>query len=122
MPSTGTLGNPAFKVRPPALVVIFVIITLGIYALYWYYQVGREMKEYNGSGLGPVANLLLGFFVGIVLLFTIPNDVKETYARDGKVAGISALTGFWILLPIVGGIVWYVKIQNRLNALWEGRA
>jgi len=111
-------GSP-FKVRSPAAVIIFSIITLGIYQLYWFYQVGREMKEYNDSGLGPVANLLLAIFVGIVLLFTIPNDVKATYEKAGKPTDISALTGFWNLIPIVGWIIWVVKVQGRLNALWE---
>jgi hypothetical protein len=115
---TPVAGSP-FKVRSPAAVIIFSIISFGIYAIYWYYQVGREMKEYNGSGLGPVANLLLGLFFAIVLLFTIPNDVKATYEAAGKQTDISALTGFWNLIPIVGWIIWVVKVQGRLNTLWE---
>jgi len=121
---TGVVG----KVRSPAAVVIFTIITLGIYYIYWVYQVGREMKEYNDSGLGPLVNLLLalsGMFIGftlIVLWFTLPNDVAGTYERDNRRPTISALAGFWHLLPIIGSIIWLVKIQNRLNALWEGRA
>lgn len=114
-------GSP-FKVRSPAAVIIFSIITLGIYQIYWFYQVGREMKQYNGSGLGPVANLLLGLFISIVLLFTIPNDVKATYETAGKQSDISALTGFWNLIPIVGWIIWVVKVQSRLNSLWEEAA
>lgn len=119
---TSTLGNPAFKVRSPAAVIIFSIITFGIYYLYWVYQVGREMKEYNGSGIGPVANLLIAIIFGIILWFTIPNDVRATYARDGKDAGVSALTGLWNLIPLLGTIIWTVKVQRRLNALWEDRA
>jgi hypothetical protein len=115
-------ASSAFKVRSPAAVIIFSIITFGIYALYWYYQLGREMKEYNGSGLGPVANLLLGIFVGIVLVFTIPNDVKATYEAAGKMTNISALTGFWNLIPFVGWIIWVVKVQSRLNILWAEAA
>ncbi len=120
-PTASVAGSP-FKVRSPAAVIIFSIITFGIYHLYWFYQVGREMKQYNGSGLGPVANLLLGLFISIVLLFTIPNDVKATYETAGKQSDISALTGFWNLIPIVGWIIWVVKVQNRLNALWEEAA
>lgn len=116
------VASGPFKVRSPAAVIILSIITLGIYHLYWFYQVGREMKEYNGSGLGPVANLLLGIFVSIVLLFTLPNDVKATYEAAGKQTDISALTGFWNLIPIVGWIIWVVKVQSRLNTLWEEAA
>ncbi len=32
--------------------VIFSIITLGIYFLYWTYQVFRELKEHTGEGIG----------------------------------------------------------------------
>jgi hypothetical protein len=116
------VAGSAFKVRSPLAVIIFSLITFGIYALYWYYQLGREMKEYNGSGLGPVANLLLGIFVGIVLAFTIPNDVKATYEAAGKQTNISALTGFWNLIPVLGWIIWVVKVQGRLNDLWEQTA
>jgi len=119
-------GQPApagaFKVRSPLAVIVFTIITVGIYGLYWYYQVGREMREYNGSGLGPGINLVLAIFLGIVLLFTVPNDVRTTYENDGRPADISALTGFWNLIPIIGWIIWVVKVQSRLNVLWATRA
>lgn len=115
-------GDGPFKVRSPAAVIIFSIITFGIYALYWYYQVGREMREYNDSGLGPVLNLILGFFLSIVLLFTIPNDVRATYEKAGREPSISALTGFWNLIPLIGWIIWVVKVQGHLNRLWEDQA
>jgi hypothetical protein len=118
-PLDPSVAGGAYKVRSPAAVIIFSVITFGIYALYWYYQIGREMKEYNDSGLGPVANLLLGVFVGIVLVFTIPNDVKVTYDKAGRKTNISALTGFWNLIPFVGWIIWVVKVQSRLNTLWK---
>jgi hypothetical protein len=117
-PSSSAAGSGAFKFRPPVVVILLAIITCGIYHLYWVYQLGREMKEHNGSGLGPGLNLVLGIFLGIVLLFTLPNDVKATYERDGRTTDISALTGFWNLIPIVGWVIWAVKVQSRLNTLW----
>ena len=116
-----SLGS-SFKVRSPIAVVLLIIVTLGIYGLYWFYQLGREMKEYNDSGLGPVVNLLLAIFIGFVLWFTIPNDVKATYESAGKQTDISALTGLWNLIPLIGSIIWIVKVQSRLNALWEESA
>lgn len=108
--------------RSPAAVIIFSIITLGIYALYWYYQVGREMREYNGSGLGPVLNLILAIFLTVVLLFTVPNDVRATYEKAGREPSISALTAFWNLIPLVGWIIWVVKVQGHLNRLWQDQS
>jgi hypothetical protein len=41
------------------------------------------------------------------------------YNASGKPSPVSALTGLWFLLPIIGNIVWYVKVQGALNAQWE---
>jgi hypothetical protein len=118
MNGPGASTNGAFKYRQPVVVVLLSLITCGIYHLYWVYQLGREMREHNGSGIGPGLNLVFGIFMGIVLCFTLPNDVKATYERDGRFTDISALTGFWNFLPIAGWIVWVVKVQGRLNTLW----
>jgi hypothetical protein len=40
----GNTGHTA-KVRHPFAVSIFSVITLGIYYVYWWYQVNREVVE-----------------------------------------------------------------------------
>ena len=40
------------------------------------------------------------------------------YAREGRAGPVTALTGFWVILPIVGGIIWVFKTQGRLNDYW----
>ena len=35
------------KVRNPILVVIFTLITLGIYQIFWWYFANREMADYG---------------------------------------------------------------------------
>ena len=37
------------KIRNPIAVVIFTIITLGIYQIFWWYYANREMADYGGS-------------------------------------------------------------------------
>ena len=32
---------------------------------------------------------------------------------------MTAVTGFWLLLPLIGSIVWFVKVQGRLNDYWR---
>jgi hypothetical protein len=41
------------------------------------------------------------------------------YAEDRQEKPISGLTGFWPFLPIIGSIVWLVKVQNNLNRFWQ---
>ena len=44
------------------------------------------------------------------------------HQADGREAPFTGWTGLWFLLPIVGGIVWFVKIQGALNRYWESKA
>jgi hypothetical protein len=41
------------------------------------------------------------------------------YERSGRPSPVSALTGLWNFLPLIGGIVGVVKVQGALNTCWE---
>ena len=49
----------------------------------------------------------------------MPAEVGNLYATRGQPEPVTVLTGFWILLPIVGGIIWVVRVQGTLNRYWE---
>ncbi|MFO7591262.1 MAG: hypothetical protein R6X23_10245, partial [Acidimicrobiia bacterium] len=80
-----------------------------------------EMKEYSGQGVGGVVGLLLSIFCGIVTVFLMPAEVGNLYEREGREKPISGLTGFWVLLPILGSFIWLWKVQGRLNDFWESK-
>jgi hypothetical protein len=111
--------GPVGKVRNPAFVIVISIITLGIYFLYWTYQVFREMKDNTGQGVGGPIGLVIGIIIGVVNLFLIPSEVGNMYAGAGQPKPVSGLTGFWNLIPLVGPIIWVVKVQGALNRRWE---
>ena len=110
--------GPAGKVRSPLVVIIFSIITLSIYSLYWQYATFKEMKAYSGSGIGGGLGLLFAFLIGVVNIFVMPAEVGSIYAAEGKDKPVSGVTGFWVLIPIIGGIIWVVKTQGALNRQW----
>jgi hypothetical protein len=110
--------GPVGSVRGPVAVILLSIMTLGIYALYWQYSSFKELKVYAGEGIGGGWGLLFAILVGIVNAFLLPYEVGRLYARDGRPEPVTALTGFWVLLPIVGGIIWVFKTQGRLNDYW----
>jgi hypothetical protein len=61
------------KVRHPVAVPILSVITLGIYYVYWWYQVNREVMDLgrarNVSGLGDNPTLsLLAVFPGALVI------------------------------------------------------
>lgn len=111
--------GPVGNVRSTGTCILLFIVTLGIYGLVWYYKSHDEMKRYSGEGLGGGLALVIGFFVGIVMAFLSPAEVGKLYERRGQHPPVSALTGLWILLPLAGGIVWFVKTNGALNEYWR---
>jgi hypothetical protein len=111
---TGTVG----KIRNPLAVILLSIITIGIYGLYWQYSSFKEMKAYSGEGIGGGVGLLFAILLSIVNAFLLPHEVGHLYSRTGAAEPVTALTGFWVFLPIVGGIIWVFKTQGRLNDYW----
>jgi len=115
MPSSGHVG----QVRNPAAVIIFSIITLGIYTLYWYYVVFDDLKQRTNNGVGGLVGLILGLCLSIVNVFLLPSEIGNMYAQEGLEKPVTGLTGFWVLIPLVGFIIWFVKVQNAMNRRWE---
>lgn len=121
VPAGGVPAVPpgALKIREPIVIVLLSFITLGIYFLFWNYQVFREMKETTREGVGPVVGLILAIFVGFVNWFLIPSEIGTMYANAGKDKPVSGVTGFWNFLPIIGWFIWLWKVQGALNRRWE---
>ncbi len=117
MSNTGPLGQR----RGVAFVILISLVTLGIYFLYWTYKTFEEMKQHTGEGLGGVIGLVIALVVGIVNSFVIPSEVGNMYKGDGREAPVSGITGLWVLLPLVGWIIWVVKVQGALNRYWDSK-
>lgn len=107
------------KVRKPIVIILLSIVTIGIYGLYWQYATFKEMKDYSGNGIGGGLGLLFGIIVAFVNIFLMPAEVGGLYAAEGQEKPVSGLTGFWVLLPIIGGFIWLFKTQGRLNQFWR---
>ncbi len=100
-------------------VILLTIITIGIYGLYWQYASFKELKDYSGVGVGGAVGLILAIFIGIVNWFLLPSEVSNLFKRDAQEPPVSGLTGFWLLLPLIGFIIWVIKVQGHLNEFWS---
>ena len=98
------------------------IVTLGIYSLYWVFKTQDEVKNHSGQGVGGVLGLVIYIVVSVVTWFLIPSEVGKMFTRDGRPAPFTGWTGLWLLLPIIGAFVWFIKIQGALNRYWESKA
>jgi amino acid transporter len=117
--STAAAAGPLGQKRGVAFVIIIGIITLGIYWIYWAYKTQEEMKQHSGEGLGGVLGLVIWILLTIVTAFTIPSEVGNLYGNAGREKPLSGWTGLWMLLPFIGAIIWFVRVQGRLNDYWE---
>jgi len=115
------------KVRNPWGVVGLTIITIGIYHLFWWYKINKEMKAFGESrgydlGRKPM-NSLLALFPGFIII--IPPLVSY-WNGTKRIQGASALAGRepingWIvlLLYFLLPIAMPAYMQVSLNNVWR---
>jgi hypothetical protein len=106
--------------RNPWAIVLWSILTLGIYLLYWIFITFAEVRVHRGKGVSGIVGLLLALIP--VSIFLLPSYVGDMYAEEGKTKPITGMAGLWALIPLVGGLVWLFKVQNRLNEFWASAA
>ncbi len=112
-------SRSAGQVRGVAFVIILSIVTFGIYQLYWLYKSYAEIRAWRGQGVNGIVGLLLSLVV--VGIFLLPSYIGRMFKeRSGsETAPISGWTGLFVLVPLVGGIIWQYQIQTKLNEFWE---
>lgn len=111
--------RPVGKLRSPLTVVLLSLVTLGIYAIYWNYEMFKETNEFDGEGMTGIVGLLISLFCSVVAIFLIPWQVGECRKRAGMTERVSAINGLWVILPLIGWIVWVYQVQGASNELWE---
>ena len=119
------------KLRNPLGVVGLSIITIGIYYVFWWYFMNREMRDFGrarGTDLGQnpgnsVLALTLGALIivpAIVTLWTTCDRIQRTQETAGVERPASGPIIF-VLLLLIGPVgVWYA--QNELNKAWRAQA
>jgi hypothetical protein len=116
------------KIRNPLGVVALSIITIGVYYLFWWYFINREMRDLGRSrntdlGQNP-GNSVLALIPGsliivpaLVTLWTTSGRIESSQEAVGIARRVSGPIIF-ILLLIIGPVgIWYA--QSELNKVWE---
>jgi Domain of unknown function (DUF4234) len=119
------------KVRNPLGVVGLSLITIGVYYVFWWYFINREMRDLGRArnrdlGQNPgqsVLALTLGALIvvpAIVTLWRTPariENAQEAVGIDRRVSGPIV----FILLLLIGPVgIWYA--QSELNKVWQAQS
>jgi hypothetical protein len=117
------------KLRNPVAVAVLVVVTLGIYLLFWWYYINREMAEYGRArgtqelGDSPAKSVLALFPGGIVVvpaIWTTVTTFKRVQAAQRLTGQATTING-WIglLLYLVLSPALDAYIQSGLNPAWR---
>ena len=114
--------GPIGQTRSTGLSILWFILTLSIYGFIWTYKTQEEVKRYSGNGVGGVIGLVIYFVLSPVTFFIVPSEVRYMYEDlDGERSPVRGITGLWFILPLIGHIVWFVKVQGALNRYWQSK-
>ena len=120
-------GPTVVKLRNPWGVLGLLLVTLGIYGIFWWYFVNREMSEYGaqiGHDLGqkPMNSALAVFPGGLIIIPALITYWRGTLRvqETQRVTGVPLLSGWLALvLYILLAIAFPSFIQSELNKAWR---
>lgn len=120
-------GGSYGKVRSPIMVIVLSIVTFGIYGIVWWYSLHEENKVHGDEGPGGLLAILLWFIplVNLVWIlmrvFGLGGDIGRVQQKSGMEPTVSAMTAFWNLIPYLGALIWFWKLQSGINKAWIAR-
>ena len=121
------------KTRNPWGVLGLSIITFGIYTIFWWYYINRELRDLgrakrvsglgDNPGLSTAAYILGGFLFYVPTIWTIVTTTRRIQAGHRVTQQADVLSGWlaavvWIFTLGIGGPVF---TQYQLNRMWSGQ-
>jgi hypothetical protein len=114
--------GPVGHTRSIGLSILWAILTLGIYTFIWTYKTQEEIKRYSGNGVGGVIGLVIYILISPITFFLVPSETRYMYEDlDGQKSPVRGIYGLWFLLPLIGGLIWFIQVQGALNRYWESK-
>jgi hypothetical protein len=118
------------KIRSPIWVPVLTLITIGIYGIFWWYFIHRELRDYGRAkgteelGTSPGKSVLavtLGALIIVPAIIGLINGFKRVQAAQ-RMNGLEPING-WIGLILVVVIfpAFYGYMQSGLNPVWRAQ-
>ena len=124
MAETVTIEGQAFLRRNPFGVLGLTLITLGIYFLYWYYQVNDELRRFeHDETISPTRSLMAMLFGWILIVppfiayYNTAVHIQRAEDRVGMQQQIEPV--LVVLFALVFSIVNPPYMQDHMNRIWD---
>lgn len=124
---TVTIQGQTYPKRSPLVVLGLVLITLGIYGLYWFYKVNEEIQRYTGDQTISPSRSVLAVFPGLLLIvppfiayYNTANHIVRMQEQRGLASQISP--ALVVILGILIMIAMAAYVQEHLNRVWDSAA
>ena len=119
------------KIRSPFAPALLPFITFGIYLIFWWYYINRELRDYGKAkgtdelGTSP-GKSVLAITLGALIIVPAILSLIRTFQRMQKaqqLAGVEVLNG-WIglILYLVISPAFFGYMQSGLNNVWRAQA
>jgi hypothetical protein len=119
------------KIRSPLAVALLSIVTLGIYLVFWWYFINREMADLGRARgtdeLGESPGLsTLALFPGALIIVPAIWTTVTTFRRvqgTQRLAGQTPVNGWLgLVLYLVITPALYAYMQSGLNGAWRNQS
>jgi hypothetical protein len=119
------------KIRNPLAPALLPFVTLGIYALVWYYKINKELAEMGKArntedlGTSPGTSLIAVLFGWIIIVppfLSFYNTWKRKAAAEQLTGQSGMEPGLGFLLSILLSPVGYYIYQRDLNNVLQAQA
>lgn len=115
---------PGGIVRSPILVLVFSILSCGIYFIYWLYITANELKIYSGrADINPGLDTIISIFCFPYIIYWFYKYSKIVYEEQINSTGFATDNSLinTILSALGLSVVSAVIMQSDLNSLWTSR-
>jgi hypothetical protein len=117
-PGTAPRIGPVGKLRNPVAVWVLSYVTFGVYFLYWWYAVNKEVRDFDARiqvkpGLAALANVVP--VCNLVTIVTTGTRIRQAQVTGGAATRCSGWLGLVLTLVFALHLPYY---QSQLNDVW----
>ena len=121
MSNVSPSGKPLGKLRSPLGVWLLTLVTFGIYLVYWWYAVNKELDDFDDEiNISPVlsAIALFGVITTVVTIVRTGGRIGHAQKRAMGEDDTSGWLGLLLAFCATLNVAYY---QAKLNKLWESQ-